>query len=111
MSDYHSIGPVPAVTSTAPAPRVQANAAGSEREQAIALRQASGIAASTGGSLRPAAAQLVVHPTSHELIICISDAVTHTVIAQLTSPEVEAMTGDMRRYADAAARRRTGKQS
>jgi hypothetical protein len=102
MSDYSTIAPVPAVNSTAPVQRVHAIASDSRKGQALALRQASGIAATTGGNLRAATAQLVVDPHSHDVVIRVSDASTDRVISQVGSGEVEAMTHDIQRYLAAA---------
>jgi hypothetical protein len=100
MSDLHAIGAVSPVRPTAPVRPVSASPADSP--QAIAFRQVSGIAATTGGRLRAAMAQLVVDPHSHDVVIRVSDASTERIISEVGSGEVDAMTHDMQRYLAAA---------
>src|SRR5690348_7904340 len=104
MSELNAIGPVSPVAKTARVRPVSASPAGSP--EAVALRHSSGVAATTGGSLPAATAQLVVNPDSHDVAIRISDTGSNQVISELTTPEVQAMANDMQRYASAAARRR-----
>jgi hypothetical protein len=96
MSELNAIGAVSPVTKTARVRPVSASRAGSP--EAVALRQASGVAAATGGSLRPTTAQLVVDPDSQDVAIRISDTHTNQLISELAPPEVQAITSEMQRY-------------
>jgi len=63
------------------------------------------VVATTGGSLRPAYAQFVVDPTTHDTVLRIRDANTDAVISESPSPEIQAMTRALKAYADTLARR------
>jgi hypothetical protein len=98
MSDLYAspIGPVPPVGGV-PAPRPvgrQAPSAGRKN-----------VAATTGGALKAAYAQLVIDPDTHDVLIRILDAETHAVIREYPSSEVEHMAKDLKDYVDALERR------
>jgi FlaG protein len=64
------------------------------------------VVAATGGSLRPAYAQYVVDPTTHDTVVRIRDANTGAVISETPTPEVQAMVRAMKAYVDTVARHR-----
>jgi FlaG protein len=61
-------------------------------------------AAATGGHLRPAYAQYVIDPETHEVSVRIRDAATDEVIRQIPAAEVTAANRALREYADALRR-------
>jgi hypothetical protein len=68
-------------------------------------RHADEQAVATAGQLRPAYAQYVVDPHTHEVSVCIRDAATDQVLDQIPSAEVAAMERLLRDYAEALARK------
>jgi FlaG protein len=68
-------------------------------------------AVSTGGHLRPAYAQYVVDPETHEVSVRIRDAATDEVIRQIPSAEVSAVEKALRDYAEALARQHAAAQA
>jgi hypothetical protein len=67
--------------------------------------------AATAGHLRPAYAQFVVDPETHDVSLRIRDAATDEVIRQFPSAELEAMNKAMREYARALALRHAAAQA
>jgi FlaG protein len=67
-------------------------------------------AASTGGNLRGAYAQFIVDADSREVVVQIRDSATNEVLSELPSKEVQAMSKQLKEYADALARRRAALQ-
>jgi len=64
------------------------------------------VVAATSGSLRPAYAQYVVDPTTHDTVVRIRDTNTGAVISESPSAEVQAMLQGLKAYADTVARHR-----
>jgi hypothetical protein len=62
------------------------------------------VVADTGGSLRPAYAQYVIDPTTHDTVVRIRDTNTGAVISESPTPEIQAMLRALKAYADTAAR-------
>jgi hypothetical protein len=62
------------------------------------------VAATTGGSLRPAYAQLVIDPETHDTVLRVHDAATNAIISESPSPEVQAMSRALKAYSDTLAR-------
>ena len=63
-------------------------------------------AATTGGSLRAAYAQLVINPDTHDVVIRIMDSSTNAVLNEYPSKEVQAVSQHLREYAITLAQRR-----
>ena len=63
-------------------------------------------AATTGGHLRAAYAQFVVDPDTRDVVVRIRDAATDEVLSELPSKEIQAMTRNLKEYAETLARRR-----
>jgi hypothetical protein len=64
------------------------------------------VAASTGGSLPGAYAQLVINPDTHDVVIRVRDTATHEIISEYPSTEVEQMAKYLMDYLDTLQRRR-----
>ena len=62
------------------------------------------VVAATGGSLRPAYAQYVIDPTTHDTVVRIRDTTTGAVISESPTPEIQAMQQAMKASADTVAR-------
>jgi len=62
------------------------------------------VVASTSGGLRPAYAQYIVDPTTHDTVVRIRDTDTGAVISESPTPEIQAMLQALKAYADTAAR-------
>jgi hypothetical protein len=103
MSDLPTlpVGPVPPVGGVAPTRPVQreAHAAGAPSRQDVA--------AVTGGSLKGAYAQIVINPDTHDVVIRVRDAVSHAIISEYPSSEIEHMAKDLNDYLDTLRRRRS----
>ena len=84
---------------------VPGHAAAGVPEPALQRRHQEDAAVATAGQLRPAYAQYVVDPATHEVSVRIRDAATDEVIDQIPSAEVAAMERSLREYADALARK------
>jgi hypothetical protein len=69
------------------------------------------VVASTGGSLRPAYAQYVVDPTTHDTVVRIRDTNTGAVISESPSPEVQAMMHALKAYSDTLSRQQAARQT
>jgi hypothetical protein len=62
------------------------------------------VVATTGGNLRPAYAQFVTDPETHDTVVRIRDANTNAVISESPTPEVQAMARAFKAYLDTVAR-------
>ena len=62
------------------------------------------VAATTGGNLRPAYAQFVTDPETHDTVVRIRDANTNAVISESPTPEIQAMARAFKAYLDTVAR-------
>jgi hypothetical protein len=69
------------------------------------------VAATTGGTLRAAYAQIVVNPDTHDVVLRILDSATDAVLNEYPSKEVQAMSKGLQDYASALARRHAAVQS
>jgi len=67
--------------------------------------------ASTGGSLRPAYAQYVVDPTTHDTVVRIRDTTTGAVISESPTVEVQAMLQALKAYASTVAGQQAARHS
>src|SRR5438128_2674000 len=108
MSDSRDIQiqPTPAVGGPAPVQSVRHETpAVAQADQRPAPAQTTA-AATTGGNLRAAYAQVEVNPDTHDLVIRILDATTDQVISETPSREVQAMTKYLSDYAQTLARHR-----
>jgi hypothetical protein len=111
MSDSQEprIGPVPSVGGAVAVqpvrvePTIGASGGGSRAPRGH------DVAATTGGNLRPAAAQFFVNPDTNDVVIRIKDPTTDQVISEYPSAEVEAMQKYMKQYADTLARHRAAR--
>jgi|ERR1051326_1739518 hypothetical protein len=101
MSDLPTtpVGPVSPVGGVAPARPVARDA---PTAGATSRRD---VAAVTGGSLKAAYAQIVINPDTHDVVIRVRDAVTHDVISEYPSSEIEHMARELKDYVDAIQRR------
>jgi hypothetical protein len=64
------------------------------------------VVATTDGGLRPAYAQFVTDPDTHDTVLRIRDANTNAVISESPTPEIQAMSRALKAYADTVARHR-----
>jgi len=69
------------------------------------------VSASTDGQLQNAYAQVVIDPHTHEVIVRIRDAETDRILTELASPEVQAVSRNLRDYAALLARRAAVQQA
>ena len=68
-------------------------------------------AVATAGHLRPAYAQYVIDPETHEVSVRVRDAATDEVIRQIPPAEVAALNRSLREYAEVLARRHAAAQA
>jgi hypothetical protein len=68
--------------------------------------QLSTVAASTGGRLRPAYAQFLVDPDTHDVVVRVRDTVTGALLDETPSKEIQQMHRSLRDYAQTMARRK-----
>jgi len=108
MSDSRElvIHPTPAVVGTPGVAPVRSEGSVATPGKAIPERGAEGAAASTGGDLRAAYAQLVVNPDTHDVVIRVRDAATDEVLSEIPAEQVEAMARYLKDYAETLARHR-----
>lgn len=101
MSDSREIHiqPTPAVGATAPVQAVRHQSHVVVPGEYKHADEQKTTAATTGGHLRPAYAQVAVNPDTHDVIIRIRDMATDQVISETPSPEVQAMTKYLSDYA------------
>lgn len=71
----------------------------------------SAVVASTGGSLRPAYAQYIVDPTTHDTVVRIRDTNTGAVISESPSVEIQAMMQTLKAYANTVAGQQAARHS
>jgi hypothetical protein len=109
MSDIEgiSIQPVPPVSGPAPVQPVQHEPGRTPTPDSGAKPPArpTDVAASVGGSLPSAYAQLVVNPDTRDVVIRIRDASTDEIIHEYPSSEVENMAKYLKQYVATLARR------
>ena len=111
MSDIRDplITQAPPVTRTAPVlPVVPRDLPPSVPVDQTKVAPPSNVVAVTGGSLRPAYAQFVIDPTTHDTVLRIRDATKNAVISESPSAEIQAMTRALKAYADTLARHQAG---
>jgi hypothetical protein len=65
----------------------------------------------TAGQLRPAYAQYVLDPQTHEVSVRVRDAATHEMLSQIPPAEVAALNRSMREYAELLARHHAAAQA
>jgi uncharacterized FlaG/YvyC family protein len=69
------------------------------------------VAATTGGNLRAAYAQLIINPDTQDVVVRIKDSATDAVLSEYPNKDVQAMSQYLRQYAETLARRRAALQS
>jgi hypothetical protein len=69
------------------------------------------VSASTNGQLQNAYAQFVIDPHTHDVVVRIRDAATDRILTELPSPEVQAVSRNLRDYAELLARRAAMQQA
>jgi hypothetical protein len=112
MSDTNAhIVPTPPVRGAEPTQPVRRpeRPAGSPGEPGT-VQQDPTVAATTGGSLRPAYAQFVVNPETQDVVLRIRDAATDKVLSELPSKEVQAVTAYLKNYLETISRHRAALQ-
>jgi FlaG protein len=106
MSDIRDplIAPTSPVSRPAPVQPVHRDLPTSAPADQTRAATPTAVVAVTGGSLRPAYAQFVVDPNTHDTVLRIRDATTNAVISESPSAEIQAMSRALKAYADTLAR-------
>jgi hypothetical protein len=111
MSDFQNplIQPARPVSKPAPVQAIRREYPSSAPAEQRPVLKPSTVVATTAGGLRPAYAQFVTDPDTHDTVLRIRDANTDAVISESPTPEIQAMTQALKAYADTVARHRAAR--